>query len=69
MYIQDALSKTTWQHIWAFRRLWRYVEYKTEEYGVEVVQIDPRNTSKWCSTRRFICQISFIVIHFEEFQV
>ena len=30
-----------------------YVEYKSKEYGVEVVQIDPHNTSKRCSTCGF----------------
>ncbi len=52
-YIRVNIPKATWQHVWAFRRLYEYVEYKAEEYGVEVLQVDPRNTSKRCSTCGF----------------
>jgi transposase len=52
-HIRENIPKATWQHVWAFRRLYEYVEYKAEEYGVEVVQVDPRNTSKRCSTCGF----------------
>lgn len=52
-HIRENIPKATWQHIWAFRRLSEYVEYKAEECGVEVVQVDPRNTSKRCSTCGF----------------
>uniref|UniRef100_UPI00356ABF63 RNA-guided endonuclease InsQ/TnpB family protein n=1 Tax=Salinigranum sp. TaxID=1966351 RepID=UPI00356ABF63 len=52
-HIRENILKATWQHVWAFRRLYEYVEYKAEEYGVKVVQVDPRNTSKRCSTCGF----------------
>ncbi len=52
-HIRENVSKATWQHIWAFRRLSEYVEYKAKDHGVEVVQVDPRNTSKRCSTCGF----------------
>jgi len=51
--IRENVPNATWQHSWAFRRLYEYVEYKAEEYGVGVVQVDPRNTSKRCSTCGF----------------
>ena len=41
-HIRENIPKATWQHVWAFRRLYEYVEYKAEEHGVEVVQVDPR---------------------------
>ena len=49
-HIRENTPKATWQHIWAFRRLYEYVEYKPSEKGVEVAQVDPRSTSKRCST-------------------
>ena len=52
-HIRENTPKATWQHIWAFRRLYEYVEYKASEKGVEVAQVDPRNTSKRCSTCGF----------------
>ena len=39
----------SWGHKWAFDRLYEYVEYKAEEYGVVVEQVDPENTSRRCS--------------------
>jgi len=39
----------SWGHKWAFDRLYEYVEYKTEEYGIDVEQVDPENTSRRCS--------------------
>lgn len=38
-----------WGHKWAFDRLYDYVEYKAEEYGITVEQVDPENTSRRCS--------------------
>ena len=38
---------------WAFRCLYEYVAYKAREQGVETVQVNPRNTSKRCSTCGF----------------
>jgi len=52
-YIRENIPKATWQHVWAFRRLYECVEYKPEEHGLDVVQVDPRNTSKRCSTCGF----------------
>lgn len=40
-YIRENIPEATWQHVWAFRRLHEYVEYKAEEHGVEAVQVDP----------------------------
>ena len=39
----------SWGHKWAFNRLYEYVEYKAAEYGIDVEQIDPENTSRRCS--------------------
>ncbi|WP_136602852.1 RNA-guided endonuclease InsQ/TnpB family protein [Salinigranum halophilum] len=36
-------------HAWAFRRLYEYVEYKAEIYGIEVEQVSPAYTSQRCS--------------------
>jgi IS605 OrfB family transposase len=52
-HIRENIPDATWQHVWAFRRLYQYVEYKTEAHGIEAVQVDPRNTSKRCSTCGF----------------
>ncbi|WP_436927972.1 RNA-guided endonuclease InsQ/TnpB family protein [Halosimplex amylolyticum] len=52
-HIREGIPEATWQHRWAFRRLYGYVEYKADEHGLEVVQVDPRNTSKRCSTCGF----------------
>jgi IS605 OrfB family transposase len=39
----------SWGHKWAFNRLYEYVEYKAAEYGIDVEQVDPENTSRRCS--------------------
>jgi len=52
-HIRDEIPNATWQHVWAFRRLYEYAEYKAVEQGIEVVQVDPRNTSNRCSTCGF----------------
>jgi len=52
-HIREEIPDATWQHIWAFRRLFEYVDYKATEQDVEVVQVDPRNTSNRCSTCGF----------------
>jgi putative transposase len=39
----------SWGHKWAFDRLYEYVEYKAEEYGITVEQVAPENTSRRCS--------------------
>ncbi|MBX0325849.1 transposase [Halomicroarcula sp. F13] len=55
-------------HAWAFRRLYQYVEYKAEMYGIDVRQVSPAYTSQRCSScgfthennrrskHRFVCQ-------------
>jgi IS605 OrfB family transposase len=53
-HVRKDIPEATWQHAWAFRRLFEYVKYKAEEYGVDVVQVDPCNTSKRCSTCGFV---------------
>jgi IS605 OrfB family transposase len=52
-HIRENIPEATWQHVWAFRRLSEYVEYKAPERGVRVVQVDARNTSRRCSTCGF----------------
>ena len=39
----------SWGHKWAFNRLYEYVESKAAEYGIDVEQVDPENTSRRCS--------------------
>ncbi|WP_436928397.1 RNA-guided endonuclease InsQ/TnpB family protein [Halosimplex halobium] len=51
--IRENVPQASWHHLWAFRRLYEYVAYKAREQGVETVQVDPRNTSKRCSTCGF----------------
>jgi IS605 OrfB family transposase len=51
--IRENVPEASWHHLWAFRRLYEYVAYKATEQGVEAVQVDPRNTSKRCSTCGF----------------
>jgi IS605 OrfB family transposase len=40
-------------HTWAFRRLFKYVEYKAETYGIDVEQLSPAYTSQRCSACGF----------------
>ncbi|RZN63136.1 MAG: transposase, partial [Methanonatronarchaeia archaeon] len=49
--LTDIRERTgaSWGHKWAFNRLYEYVEYKAEEYGIDVEQVDPENTSRRCS--------------------
>jgi IS605 OrfB family transposase len=49
--LTDIRERTgaSWGHKWAFDRLYEYVEYKAEEYGLTVEQVDPENTSRRCS--------------------
>ncbi|WP_121821972.1 RNA-guided endonuclease InsQ/TnpB family protein [Halostella salina] len=51
--IRENVSQASWHHLWAFRRLYEYVEYKARAQDVEAVQVDPRNTSNRCSTCGF----------------
>ncbi|WP_458209509.1 RNA-guided endonuclease InsQ/TnpB family protein [Haladaptatus sp. NG-SE-30] len=47
--IRERLPQAKWHHIWAFRRLFEYVEYKAPELGVSVEQVTPNHTSQRCS--------------------
>ena len=49
--LTDIRERTgaSWGHKWAFNRLYEYVEYKAAEYGIDVEQVDPENTSRRCS--------------------
>ncbi|MUV59441.1 transposase [Halobacterium sp. CBA1126] len=51
--IRESVPQASWHHLWAFRRLYECVAYKAKEQGVKAVQVDPRNTSKRCSTCGF----------------
>ena len=49
--LTDIRERTgaSWGHKWAFDRLYEYVEYKAEEYGIDVEEVTPENTSRRCS--------------------
>ena len=47
--IRDRMIGAKRFHAWAFRRLYQYVEYKSETYGIEVEQVSPAYTSQRCS--------------------
>ncbi|WP_224338201.1 RNA-guided endonuclease InsQ/TnpB family protein [Haloprofundus halobius] len=40
-------------HTWAFQRLYQYVEYKAEMFGIKVEQVSPAYTSQRCSSCGF----------------
>ena len=47
--IRERLPWAEWHHIWAFRRLYEYVEYKAPEHGLWVEQVEAAYTSQRCS--------------------
>jgi len=47
-YIRDSMPTKRKFHQWAHHQLVKYVEYKAKEIGIEVVYVDPKNTSKRC---------------------
>ncbi|WP_232702175.1 RNA-guided endonuclease InsQ/TnpB family protein [Halobacterium wangiae] len=47
--IRERLPQAKWHHLWAFQRLFDYVEYKAPEQGVSVEQVRPNHTSQRCS--------------------
>ena len=53
--LTDIRERTgaSWGHKWAFNRLYEYVEYKAAEYGIDVEQVNPENTSRRCSHCEF----------------
>jgi putative transposase len=48
-YRLERLPHAEWHHVWAFRRVVEYVEYKAPERGVAVEQVEPHHTSQRCS--------------------
>jgi IS605 OrfB family transposase len=51
--IRKRLPHAKWHHLWAFRRLAEYVEYKAEARGLAVRFVNPQYTSQRCSTCGF----------------
>jgi IS605 OrfB family transposase len=51
--IRERLPQAKWHHLWAFRRLTGYVEYKAEARGLTVRFVNPQYTSQRCSTCGF----------------
>jgi len=47
--IRERMAGAKRFHAWAFRRLFEYVEYKTEMFGIEIAQVSPAYTSQRCS--------------------
>ena len=47
--IRERLPGAKWHHVWAFRRLFEYVSYKTPDRGVSVEQGESDHTSQRCS--------------------
>jgi IS605 OrfB family transposase len=47
--IRDRVAHAKKFHQWAFNQLYEYVEYKAEPFGIDVDQVNPRNTSRRCS--------------------
>ncbi|WP_135826003.1 RNA-guided endonuclease InsQ/TnpB family protein [Halorussus ruber] len=48
-HIRERISNASKFQQWAFRELQRHVEYKAEEYGIEVDDVAPAYTSQRCS--------------------
>lgn len=51
--IREQMPGAKRLHEWAFYRLFTYVEYKAEERGIVVRQVNPANTSRRCSSCGF----------------
>ncbi|PSQ09335.1 transposase [Halobacteriales archaeon QS_5_68_33] len=51
--IRDRMPNARKFHEWAFRRLYEYVLYKAEKRGIRVEQVNPKNTSRRCSSCGF----------------
>ncbi|MFD1571678.1 RNA-guided endonuclease InsQ/TnpB family protein [Halorubrum laminariae] len=47
--IRERMPNVKKFHAWAFRRLFEYVEYKAEMFGISVEQVSPAYTSQRCS--------------------
>ncbi|WP_089649578.1 RNA-guided endonuclease InsQ/TnpB family protein [Halobacterium hubeiense] len=48
-HIRERISNASKFQQWAFRELQRHVEYKAEEYGIDVDDVAPAYTSQRCS--------------------
>ncbi|QSW99661.1 RNA-guided endonuclease InsQ/TnpB family protein [Haloterrigena alkaliphila] len=46
--IREEIPNAKWHHVWAFRRLYEYVEYKAPNRGVSVEKVEPNHTSQRC---------------------
>ena len=51
--IRDRMPNARKFHEWAFRRLYEYILYKAEKRGIRVEQVNPKNTSRRCSSCGF----------------
>ncbi len=47
--IRERLRFAKWHHLWAFRRIVEYVEYKAAQQSVAVERVKPNFTSQRCS--------------------
>jgi putative transposase len=47
--IRANIPEAKWQHRWAFRQLFSYVEYKAEALGIAVETVPSNYTSQRCS--------------------
>ena len=51
--IRDRMANARKFHEWAFNRLYEYVSYKAEAWGIAVEQVPPKHTSQRCSSCGF----------------
>jgi IS605 OrfB family transposase len=54
--IRENIPYAKWQHVWAFRRLYGYVEYKAAMHDVRTKQVPPNHTSRRCSKCGFTAE-------------
>lgn len=47
--IRERISGPKAFHVWTFRRLYEYVEYKAVQFGIRAIQVSPAHTSRRCS--------------------
>jgi putative transposase len=47
--IRERMPNAKKFHVWAFHRLFEYVEYKAEMVDISVEQVSPAYTSQRCS--------------------
>ncbi len=46
-------SQKNQRNSWSFYQLKTYIKYKSEEQGITVIEIDPRNTSRTCNKCKY----------------